>query len=129
MAYYIKVTKQVHQAMNVNGRRNKTADRNILLWQSDMIPVPGFTLDDKVKYVGGAKLSPQEAKAETDGTDNPAYVYTPEVYGGEEEEKKDAAEETPDGGGEDATDSSADGMPDPDGETETTEGGTKGEEA
>ena len=45
---------------------------------TDINSVPGLTLADRVSYVGGALLSPMEAKAERNGTANPpATVYTP----------------------------------------------------
>lgn len=60
--------------------RNKTKDGNYIIWMTDINSVPGLTLADRVSYVGGALLSPMEAKAERNGTANPpASVYTP-VY-------------------------------------------------
>lgn len=58
--------------------RNKTKDGNYIIWMTDIDSVPGLTLDDRISYVGGAKLTPMEAKAERNGTANPpASVYTP----------------------------------------------------
>ena len=66
MAFYIKVTREVADALGVTALRNQTA---------------GETIFDRAARVGGAALTPQAAKAETDGTaDYPAEVHTPEEY-------------------------------------------------
>lgn len=80
MAFYIKVTKQVADALNLTAIRNQTADGNILLWQADIAGMPGDTVFDRAAEVGGVCLSPQEAKMEIDGTDYPKDVITPEPY-------------------------------------------------
>lgn len=80
MAFYIKVTKDVADALRLTGIRNRTADGNILLWQADIAAVPGETVFKRAEHVGGVALLPQQAKAEIEGTDNPASVTTPEEY-------------------------------------------------
>lgn len=86
MGVYIKVTPMVASKLGYVEFRNKTADGNYLLWQSDIMSVNGGSLNERIERVGGAKLSPVEAKAETDGrVETPAYCYTPVEYGGEPE--------------------------------------------
>lgn len=80
MAFYIKVTKEVADALNLTDIRNKTADGNVLLWQADVANIAGDTIFDRAAVVGGVCLSPQEAKTEIDGTDHPVQVSTPEKY-------------------------------------------------
>lgn len=76
----IKVTTKVAKLFANLALRNKTKDGNYIIWMTDINSVPGLTLADRVSYVGGALLSPMEAKAERNGTANPpAAVYTP-VY-------------------------------------------------
>lgn len=74
----IKVTTKVAKLFANLALRNKTKDGNYIIWMTDINSVPGLTLADRVSYVGGALLSPMEAKAERNGTANPpASVYTP----------------------------------------------------
>lgn len=74
----IKVTTKVAKLFTNLALRNKTKDGNYIIWMTDINSVPGLTLADRVSYVGGALLSPMEAKAERNGTANPpATVYTP----------------------------------------------------
>lgn len=74
----IKVTTKVAKLFANLALRNKTKDGNYIIWMTDIDSVPGLTLDDRISYVGGAKLTPMEAKAERNGTANPpASVYTP----------------------------------------------------
>lgn len=80
MAYYIKVTKQVADKMNLTAIRNKTADGNVLLWQADLNRIEGDTIFERAEKVGGVTLTPQAARAETDGVDTPAEVFTPDDY-------------------------------------------------
>ena len=81
MAYYIKVTKKVADKIGAPvENRNKTADGNILLWQADLNIIPGETIFDRAAFVGGVAMSGSEAKAEIDGTSNPAVVTVPEHY-------------------------------------------------
>lgn len=76
----VKVTTKVAKLFANLALRNKTKDGNYIIWMTDIDSVPGLTLDDRISYVGGAKLTPMEAKAERNGTANPpASVYTP-VY-------------------------------------------------
>lgn len=80
MAFYIKVTKQVADQLQLTAIRNKTADGNVLLWQADVARFSGDTVFDHAASVGGVCLSPQEAKTEIDGTENPVQVSTPDEY-------------------------------------------------
>lgn len=80
MANYVKVTPAVAKKLGVDKIRNKVADGNYLLWQCDLTCVEGQFLDDKVKTVGGAKLTNSEAREEMDGNITPSEVYTPEEY-------------------------------------------------
>lgn len=80
MAFYIKVTKQVADKMNLTAIRNKTADGNVLLWQADLNRIEGDTIFDRATRVGGVALTPQAARLETDGTENPVEVTTPDEY-------------------------------------------------
>lgn len=80
MAYYVKVTKQVADKMGLTSIRNMTADGNVLLWQSDLNRIEGDTIFDRAAHVGGVALTPQAARLETDGMDNPAEVTTPDEY-------------------------------------------------
>lgn len=74
----VKVTTKVAKLFANLALRNKTKDGNYIIWMTDIDSVPGLTLDDRINYVGGAKLTPMEAKAERNGTANPpASVYTP----------------------------------------------------
>lgn len=77
MAFYVKVTKEMADKLQLTDIRNKTADGNVLLWQADIARFPGDTVFDRAKVVGGVCLSPQVAKEEIDGTDNPIPVSTP----------------------------------------------------
>ena len=81
MAYYIKVTKQVADKIGAPvENRNKTADGNILLWQADLNTIPGETIFDRAGYVGGVAMNARDAKAEIDGSDEPAEVTVPDRY-------------------------------------------------
>lgn len=81
MAYYIKVAKKVADKIGAPvDNRNKTADGNILLWQADLNIIPGETIFDRAAFVGGVALPGIEAKAEIDGTADPAEVFVPEYY-------------------------------------------------
>lgn len=80
MAFYIKVTKEVSDKLGLTPIRNKTADGNVLLWQADLNRIEGDTIFERAERIGGKAITAQEAKAETDGTENPAEVYTPDEY-------------------------------------------------
>lgn len=66
--------------MGLTGIRNGTADGNVLLWQADVAGLPGDTVFDRAAEVGGVCLSPQQAKGEIDGVDDPVEVTTPESF-------------------------------------------------
>lgn len=80
MAYYVKVKPEVKERFLpsfVTG--TKSADGNIILFQSDLNGVAGLTLSDRTKAVGGALLTPEQTRMEIDGTiENPAKCYDPE---------------------------------------------------
>lgn len=80
MALYIKVTKEVSDKLGLTAIRNKTADGNMLLWQADLNRIEGDTIFERAERIGGMAITDQEAKAETEGTENPAKVYTPDEY-------------------------------------------------
>ena len=84
MAFYIKVTQQVCKKLGHGKDRNNTADNNKLLWQADLNSIKGETIFDRAAAVGGVCLDSWAAKAEIDGTANPAEVYTPDAYKDEE---------------------------------------------
>lgn len=74
----IKVTTKVARLYTNLQLRNKTYDGNYIIWMTDLNSVPGATLAERVAYVGGAMLTPQEAKEERNGTAKSyARVYTP----------------------------------------------------
>lgn len=80
MAFYIKVTKEVSDALGLTAIRNTTADGNVLLWQADVAHFTGDTIFDRAAVVGGVCLTPQQAKAEIEGVENPVQVNTPDKY-------------------------------------------------
>ena len=80
MAFYIKVTREVADKLGVAGIRNSTADGNVLLWQADVAGFPGDTVFDRAAVVGGVCLSPQQAKGEIDGVEDPVEGTTPPEY-------------------------------------------------
>lgn len=80
MAFYIKVTQDVANELGLTEDRNKTADGNVLLWQADIAGIPGDTVFNRAAAVGGVCLTPQQAKAEIEGVEIPAEVFTPEEY-------------------------------------------------
>lgn len=78
MAYYVKVKPAVRDRFlpaYITG--TKAADGNIILFQSDLNGVDGLTLSDRAAAIGGALLTPQQAKEEIDGTCTPAECYDP----------------------------------------------------
>ena len=89
MAYYIKVTKAVADKLGLTATRNKTADGNVILWQSDLNKFAGATIFERAKAIGGIALTAMDAKKEIDGTENPVEPFTPEEY---KEEKWDVEE-------------------------------------
>ena len=80
MAFYIKVTREVADKLGVAGIRNSTADGKVLLWQAAVAGFPGDTVFDRAAVVGGVCLSPQQAKGEIDGVEDPVEVATPEGF-------------------------------------------------
>lgn len=109
----IKVTTKVAKLFANLALRNKTKDGNYIIWMTDINSVPGLTLADRVSYVGGALLSPMEAKAERNGTANPpASVYTP-VYLDKDAEAEASSAKT--------TEATEDTTGDNSGNTETAE--------
>ena len=51
-----------------------------MLWQADVAGFPGDTVFDRAAVVGGVCLSPQQAKGEIDGVEDPVEVATPEGF-------------------------------------------------
>lgn len=94
MTYYIKVTTDIaRQLVNIN-TRNETADGNILLWMNDLNSIQGRTLAERAERVGGALLTPEQAKEEISGANSYANVYTPSYYGGAGKESGNTNEST-----------------------------------
>lgn len=90
MPYYVKVTKKVREAiLPAYLVVQKTFDGNYLLFQSALEKVEGNTLSERCKRIGGALLTPLEAKAEIKGT-SCLPCYTPKEYGGEDAEENAA---------------------------------------
>lgn len=90
MPYYVKVTKKVREAiLPAYLVVQKTFDRNYLLFQSALEKVEGNTLSERCKRIGGALLTPLEAKAEIKGT-SCLPCHTPKEYGGEDTEENTA---------------------------------------
>lgn len=85
MKYYVKVTKQVAEAIIRSGvPLTMTSDGNCLLYQSELNGVDGVNLNERAANVGGSLVAESDALAEIKGTtDTPAYCYTPVEYGGE----------------------------------------------
>lgn len=82
MGYYVKVTKEVAEQILKKGvKATITKDGNRLLWQSELNGLKGVNLLERVKNVGGALLTAQEAREETNGSGH-AHCYTPIEYGG-----------------------------------------------
>lgn len=82
MPYYVKITKKVREAIlpaYIVVRR--TFDGNYLVYQSALERVEGNTLSERCENVGGALLTPLEAKQEIAGTSCKS-CHTPEAYGG-----------------------------------------------
>lgn len=99
MVYYIKVTPEIAKKFANVKLRNQTKDNNVLLWIGDLNTVPGDTIAERTKYVGGALLTPDEARCEYFGEEGytPAQCHTPDYYKEEESvanEDESAATET-----------------------------------
>ena len=69
MARYIKANPKVAQYLRVENDRNRLADGNYLLWQSDMLEFGRLTnLPSILSQIGAIVLAAHEAKEEQDGT-------------------------------------------------------------
>lgn len=89
MPYYVKVTKQVRDAiLPADISVKKTFDGNYLVFQSALSGVDGATLSDRAAKVGGSLLTVLEAKQEVDG-EICKECYTPEEYAGKAEVETD----------------------------------------
>lgn len=87
MPYYVKVTKKVREAiLPAYLVVQKTFDGNYLLFQSALEKVEGNTLSERCERIGGALLTPLEAKAEIKGA-SCLPCHTPKEYGGEDTEE------------------------------------------
>ncbi len=95
MAYYVKVKPEVRNRILPSYiKGTQCADGNILLFQSDLNGIKGLTLSDRAAAIGGALLTPIEAKREIDGTcADFARCYDPEAVV-EEETVEENTEET-----------------------------------
>ena len=133
MPYYVKVTKKVREAiLPAYLAVQKTFDGNYLLFQSALEKVEGNTLSERCKRIGGALLTPLEAKAEIKGT-SCLPCHTPKEYGGEDTEENTAPGiDTGIGAGSESTDAGTEEPDSPSGAggSETSEGdletGTEG---
>ena len=76
MANYIKVSKEVAERLGLSGIRNKTADGNYILWQSDVLQFSGDTLQERANVIGGVVITPNVAIEEIKGTKDPIKVGT-----------------------------------------------------
>lgn len=105
MPYYVKVTKKVREAiLPAYLVVQKTFDGNYLLFQSALEKVEGNTLSERCERIGGALLTPLEAKAEIKGT-SCLPCHTPKEYGGEDTEENAAPDvDTGIGAGSESTD-------------------------
>lgn len=85
MKYYVKVTKQVAEAIIKSGvPLTMTSDGNCLLYQSELNGVDGVNLNERAANVGGSLIAESDALAEINGTtDTSAYCYTPVEFGGD----------------------------------------------
>lgn len=97
MPYYVKVTKQVRDAiLPANISVTRTFDGNYLMFQSALSGVTGATLSDRVAKVGGSLLTVLEAKQEVSG-EICKECYTPEEYAGKTEVEAGDTEAAADG--------------------------------
>ena len=86
MPYYVKITKKVRDAiLPAYLVLRRTFDGNFLIYQSALERVEGNTLRERCDKVGGALLTPLEAKEEIAGTICKT-CYTPAAYGGDDNE-------------------------------------------
>lgn len=140
MPYYVKITKKVRDAiLPAYLVLRRTFDGNFLIYQSALERVEGNTLRERCDKVGGALLTPLEAKEEIAGTICKT-CYTPEAYGGDDNENGISApdagmtggsgyvqgagsESTPNAGGESSEAGSEGSETDGNGEQEAEENG------
>ena len=85
MANYIKVSCATAEKLGLSDIRNKTADGNYILWQADILHLPGDTLQERANTIGGVVITPNVAIEEIKGTGNPISVGTPSSNNTEEE--------------------------------------------
>lgn len=117
MPYYVKVTKKVREAiLPAYLVLRRTFDGNYLIYQSALERVEGNTLRERCDNVGGALLTPLEAKEEIAGT-SCRPCYTPKAYGGDDVKTREP-DVHPDMTGDGNTASGSDGAA---GGSETTE--------
>lgn len=91
MPYYVKITKKVRYAiLPAYLVLRRTFDGNFLIYQSALERVEGNTLRERCDKVGGALLTPLEAKEEIAGTICKT-CYTPAAYGGDDNENGTSA--------------------------------------
>ena len=91
MPYYVKITKKVRDAiLPAYLVLRRTFDGNFLIYQSALERVEGNTLRERCDKVGGALLTPLEAKEEIAGTICKT-CYTPAAYGGDDNENGTSA--------------------------------------
>lgn len=91
MPYYVKITKKVRDAiLPAYLVLRRTFDGNFLIYQSALERVEGNTLRERCDKVGGALLTPLEAKEEISGTICKT-CYTPAAYGGDDNENGTSA--------------------------------------
>lgn len=61
---YVKVSAEVARQLKLYNIRRKTADGSVLLNQTDVMPLEGDTLQEKVLKAGGGLLTEREAYLE-----------------------------------------------------------------
>lgn len=85
MPYYVKVTKEVRDALlPPEVSVTKAKDGNYILYQTALAGVKGATLSERVAYVGGVLLTQLQAKQEMNG-EICGKCHTPKAYGGSDE--------------------------------------------
>ena len=85
MPYYVKVTKEVRDALlSPDVSVTKAKDGNYILYQTALADVKGVTLSERVAYVGGVLLTQLQAKREMSG-EICGKCHTPKAYGGSDE--------------------------------------------
>lgn len=85
MPYYVKVTKEVRDALlPPEVSVTKAKDGNYILYQTALAGVKGATLSERVAYVGGVLLTQLQTKQEMSG-EVCGKCHTPKAYGGSDE--------------------------------------------